>query len=82
MTGLRVNDVLRLYEGEPGGVEAIPVEVWWTPKERSMIFSNELIPVLYMLCCVKSHTPTQWLGDGDGMGCGCWAAGLFRLLGC
>lgn len=76
MTGLRVNDVLRLYEGEPGGVEAIPVGVWWTPKERSMIFSNELIPVLYMLCCVKKPHPDtvvrRWRWDGMWL-LGCWA---------
>ena len=69
MTGLRVKDVLRLYEGEPGGVEAIPVGLWWTLKERSVIFSNESIPVLSMLVC-ENTTSRQWSRDG------------MRLLGC
>ena len=75
MTGLRVNDVLRLYEGEPGGVEAIPVGSWWTLKVRSVIFSNESIPVLSMFWFVK----TPRLDNGQEMGCGCWAV---ELLGC
>jgi hypothetical protein len=40
MTGLRVEDVARLREGEPGGVEGIPVQLWWALKTRSVIFSN------------------------------------------
>ena len=66
MTGLRVKDILRLYEGEPGGVEAIPVGLWRTLKERSLI---EPIPVLYMFCFVK--TPRLY-AMVRRMGCGCW----------
>lgn len=39
---LRVKDVLRLNEGEPGGVEAIPGQLWWTLKARSIKVSNEM----------------------------------------
>lgn len=41
MTGLRVKDLLRRREGEPGGVGVIPsavVVLWWTLKTRSVIF--------------------------------------------
>jgi len=40
MTGLCLKDVARLREGEPGGVEAIPVQLWWALKTRSVDFSN------------------------------------------
>lgn len=30
MAVLRVKDALRFHEGEPGGVEAIPGQMWWT----------------------------------------------------
>ena len=42
ITVLRVKDVLRLNEGEPGGVEAIPGQLWWTLKARSIKVSNEM----------------------------------------
>ena len=76
MTGLRVKDILRLYEGEPGGVEAIPVGLWGTLKERSLIFSNEPIPVLYMFCFVKTPHLYAMVRRWD-VDVGCW-----RLLGC
>ncbi len=58
MTGLRVKDVLRLHDGEPGGVEAMPVWLWWTLKARSMIFSNVLMPVSWEYTTVVRRCDT------------------------
>lgn len=62
MTGLLVKEVLRLREGEPGGVEAILL-LWWVLLTRAG--SNYQINSHSLICCVNTFLPngppaTRW----------------------